>query len=508
MNRKFTTAFAAVCIAAALGAATFVAYRILAQNAAGREAAKVDFEGLRSVLAYVKSPSDLADPSLRARLASRYEASPGLLLVDVYERGTGDRWRIPAESPYLDEAGRSGGTPRSSYPPASTLLLSAPLKGDSSGKLAVDALYVSLTQASAFGAFRDALIGLGTFLAVAALVLAAATGSAGRRRPEPSFDFSKDATSGGASEPSAVASASAIREKRVMDKPAAEKAAREESFAAEWSAEEKAAAAAQYQFETLEAEEERGDILPPPEDEEFDIPVMDMGLVVKSAPEELPAVGEASEAATPDAQAAASSSDDAAPRGARAVASPDDRGEARKAADPAGLYSPSSGLGWESYMKERLDAEISRSASFEQDLSLLAFCYDGLTSHDEAYASIGKLIKEYFSFRDLVFERGDDGFSIILPNIDSSHAIRMAEEFNKKLVFLAEGDFAELELLPIYMGISSRAGRLVDAGRLIEEASTALERARYAKETHIVAFRPDPDKYRRFLASKTTSQSS
>jgi GGDEF domain-containing protein len=153
-------------------------------------------------------------------------------------------------------------------------------------------------------------------------------------------------------------------------------------------------------------------------------------------------------------------------------------------------------------MKERLDAEISRSASFEQDLSLLVLCYDGLTSQDGEYREIAKAIKAFFSFRDLAFERGDDGFAIILPNIDSSHALRMAEEFNKKLVFLAEGDFAELELLPIYMGISSRAGRLVDANRLMGEASTALDRARYEKDTRIVAFRPDPDKYRQFLAAK------
>jgi GGDEF domain-containing protein len=158
-------------------------------------------------------------------------------------------------------------------------------------------------------------------------------------------------------------------------------------------------------------------------------------------------------------------------------------------------------------MKERLDAEIARSASFEQDLSLLVFCYDDLTSHDEAYGSIGKVITEFFSFRDLAFERGDDGFSVILPNIDSPHALRMAEEFIKKLVFLAGGDFAELELLPIYIGISSRAGRLVDAGRLIEEAATALDRARYEKDSHIVAFRPDPDKYRNFLASRGAGQS-
>jgi GGDEF domain-containing protein len=440
MNRKFATIFAVVCIVAALGAAVAVAYRILAQDAAGREAAKADFEGLRSVLAYVKSSSDLAEPGLRARLASRYEASPGLLLVDVYERGAGDRWRMPANSPYLGSESKPGSGPESNYPPASTILLSAPLKGDSSGKLAVDALYTSLPQSSAFETFRDALIGLGAFLALAALVLAAASGKEGVRTLEPIPSFAEDT----AAEDSAVAA-------------------------------DLAAAAAHYQFETLGSEKEESGAL---REEEFDIPVMDSGLAVKSAPENLPM-------------------EEARPPRAPAPTSPEMSGEA-----PSGLYSPSSGLGWESYMKERLDAEISRSASFEQDLSLLVFCYDDLTSHDEAYRSIGKVIKEFFSFRDLAFERGDDGFSVILPNIDSPHALRMAEEFNKKLVFLAEGDYAELELLPIYIGISSRAGRLVDAGRLIEETATALDRARYEKDSHIVAFRPDPDKYRNFLASK------
>jgi len=170
--------------------------------------------------------------------------------------------------------------------------------------------------------------------------------------------------------------------------------------------------------------------------------------------------------------------------------------------EPAGLYSPSSGLGWESYMKDRLDAEISRSASFEQDLSLLVICYDGLTSQDANYEAIGDSIERFFSFRDLSFERGDDGFSVILPNIDSSHALRMAEEFYKKLVFLADGDFAELDLLPLFMGISPRSGRLVCAVRMTEEADAALEKARYEKDSRIVAFKPDPDKYRLFLASK------
>jgi GGDEF domain-containing protein len=454
MNRRFVAAFAAVCIVAALAAAASVAYRVLAGDSTGRTAAKADFEGLVSVLAYVKSSSDLADPGLRARLASRYEANPSLLLVEVYELGAGDRWRIPADSPYLSSLRAEGGLPRPAYPPRSTILLSSPLKGDSSGTMAVDALYTSLTQISAFEAFRDAMIGLAAFLALAALFLAIVSGSdmAGLV-PRPGL----------AGEPPS---------------PAHRRGAAASSGA------ELAAAAAEYQFETLsaaDAEREKGPStgiavkeLALPAEEDFDIPVM---------MEEPAAV----------AAHAAPSSD---------VDEPSAPGPRECGDEPAGLYSPASGLGWESYMKDRLDAEISRSASFEQDLSLLVICHDGLTSQDTNYAAFGDSIERFFSFRDLAFERGDDGFSVILPNIDSSHALRMAEEFYKKLVFLAEGDFAELDLLPLFMGISSRSGRLVDAVRMIEEADAALEKARYEKDSRIVAFKPDPDKYRLFLASK------
>ena len=441
MNRKFVVAFAAVCIAVSLGAAFSVAYRILAGDAAGKRAAKADFEGLRSVLAYVRSPSDLADASLRARLASRYEASPNLLLVDVYERGSGDSWRIPVDSPYLPGARAASALPEPVYPLISTILLSSPLKGDTSGRMAVDALYTSLSQFAAFSAFRDAFIALASFLALAALVLALVSAWGG----------------------TALSQAAAVGAQGNISRAALDMAA----------------AGAQYQYETLVAakREQRaavsGDEAKDPAalDSDFDIPI-----ISDSAAEQ-----------------------DSAALGVDQAAS---AGDGSGACGPEGLYSPNSGLGWESYLDDRLDAEISRSASFEQDLSLLVISYEGLDSSNKHYAAIGSAIQKFFSFRDLAFERGEDGFSVILPNIDSSHALRMAEEFLKKLVFAAGGDFAELDRLPIYMGISSRSGRLVDSPRLVEEASAAMEKARAEKDTHIVAFRPDPDKYRLYLASK------
>jgi hypothetical protein len=52
------------------------------------------------------------------------------------------------------------------------------------------------------------------------------------------------------------------------------------------------------------------------------------------------------------------------------------------------------------------------------------------------------------------------------------------------------------------MGLSARAGRLVEASRLLGEAAIALDRAKAEGDAKIVAFKPDPDKYRLYLASK------
>jgi hypothetical protein len=444
MNRRFVTAFAIVCIVAAFAAAASVVYRVLAADGAGRKAALADFEGLKSVLAGIGRASDLADPGLRARLASRYEANPGLLLVDVYERGSGDRWRIPAYSPYLPSLGTGGSLPQPVYPPTSTMLLSSPLKGDSSGSLAVDALYTNLTQVSVFDAFRDAFIALASFLALAALTLAAIMGRDGLRA-------------------GSVLAAGAETGAR------GPKAARAPERAA---SAELAAAAAEYQYETLaeEAAEKAQ--------------AASRGIAVKIDSSSV-------EGEDPDLPVLAEKAADSPPS------------DACDECGPTGLYSPASGLGWESYMKDRLGAELSRSASFEQDLSLLEIRYEGLGPQDPNYSVIGDAIGIFFSFKDLCFERGEDGFSAILPNLDSDHALRMAQEFYKKLAFLAGGRFAELEQLPLFMGISSRGGRLIDAHRMIEEADAALEKASGERHSRIVAFKPDPDKYRSFLASNS-----
>ena len=168
---------------------------------------------------------------------------------------------------------------------------------------------------------------------------------------------------------------------------------------------------------------------------------------------------------------------------------------------PKGLYSPESGLGWEEYLAERLNAELSRAASFEQDLVLLEVSHEGIARKSSVYGLVTKTLLEFFNFRDLAFEQGSSGFAVILPNIDSDHGLRLAEEFLKKITELLRKEGSQ-DYLKLFMGLSSRSGRLVDAALLVTEAGSALKKAKAEADSRIVAFKADPNKYRAFVAAR------
>ncbi|HUW41301.1 MAG TPA: hypothetical protein VMV90_09835 [Rectinemataceae bacterium] len=423
MNRRFLAVLAATSIAVALLSALSVAYRVYEAGAAGRKVAAVDFETLRYSLSRVRTASDLGDPVLRARLMAQYRASPDLLLAAVYERGAGLRWRIPAYSPYLPAKENVLPSPQVAYSPLSSVLLSAPLPGDPSGMLAVDALYRTVDQGTVFLAFRDALLALAIYIALAAVAIAVAAALASTR----SLDV-EDLDESLSSRMAAAAAEGDAAGETVMGLGDPE---------------------AEGLGESGPAREASGYASSPKE--EFDIPDI------------------------------ASSSEDKAEE------------------KPNGLFSPRSSLGWESYLESRLDAELQRSASFEQDLSLLLIrCGDLHGEVSPHYKAIADALAEFFTFRDLAFERGEAGFSVILPNIDAEHALRMAEEFLKKLDAHIEG----IEAPSVTMGLSSRTGRLVDSVRMLGEATAALDKAKTEGGSRIVAFRPDPEKYRLYLSSK------
>jgi hypothetical protein len=440
MNKKAANTFLIVSLAVSILSVAGAAFSLSIYAQDGKKRASANFQRLDALLGQVHRAEDLNEPSVRSSLAQFYRDSPSLLLISVYERGKGVMWRLPARSDYLPSAENTAAIPEPSYPPRSALLYSAPLRGDSSGRLAVDALYVNLSQGRVFAILRDLCLGLSAYLALACIVLfIASLRERGRGREEEKGDEGE--TTGEAE----TASGWPDLAEGPRDVPAFNSAL----------------------------------------DEEFTVPDL------------------SDETFAPPPSA---STDSPSPK--ETVVAPSALPETAEAAlggglhQESGLFSPLSGLGWESYLADRLEAEISRSASFEQDLSFLLISFEGTAPEKPEYRATAAAIAEFFSFKDLAFERGPDGFAVILPNIDADHALRMADEFLKKLSTKLAATRDPLDYLPVFMGISSRSGRLVDSTRIGREAEAALKKAREEQDSHIVAFKPDPDKYRLYLASK------
>lgn len=156
------------------------------------------------------------------------------------------------------------------------------------------------------------------------------------------------------------------------------------------------------------------------------------------------------------------------------------------------LYSPRSGLCWEDFLTDRLTNELKRSASFEQELSLAIV--DCGPVETEAYRHLADEFSRIFPMRDMTFEFDVTSFALILPNTPLLGAIDQLKDFLDKI----ENEKG----VSLFAGLSSRSGRLIEGELLIKEASIALKRAKNDMESNIIGFRPDPGKFREYLAKK------
>ncbi len=132
----------------------------------------------------------------------------------------------------------------------------------------------------------------------------------------------------------------------------------------------------------------------------------------------------------------------------------------------------------------RLELELERAASFNQDLSLLIF--SGKSDTEEN-------IRNSYTYEDLVFPLENGNVAVIEINKDLDTSLSLTEGFVKKRI---ETNGSR----DLRVGIASRNGRLISAGRLFNEGENALEKT--DAEKNIVAFRSDPEKYREYLKSR------
>ncbi|MHB9293438.1 hypothetical protein Holit_02560 [Hollandina sp. SP2] len=159
-------------------------------------------------------------------------------------------------------------------------------------------------------------------------------------------------------------------------------------------------------------------------------------------------------------------------------------------------------IGDESAIRDRLASELHHCAFFEQDMVFMIMALKGKTQPDTLYPLLIDEVLRFFILPDLIFEKKPWGIALILPDITLDQGLAKSGEFHQHILG-KHPEFVQTKE-SLYIGMSSRAGRFINAERLMLEAGQALEKAREDASAPIVAFRSDPEKYRAFMASQNT----
>ncbi len=146
------------------------------------------------------------------------------------------------------------------------------------------------------------------------------------------------------------------------------------------------------------------------------------------------------------------------------------------------LYSPRTDVCWESFLDDRLPQELDRASSENEDLSFV-YLRDQSVQNDGDFKEFSQALTRDFPYRDMIFEWGDQGFAMILPNSD------LVETLEKLDLFINDQPERDIRI-----GATSRNGRLLDKDQLIGEAAAAIRRTSH--DNKIVGFRADPERYR------------
>ena len=161
---------------------------------------------------------------------------------------------------------------------------------------------------------------------------------------------------------------------------------------------------------------------------------------------------------------------------------------------PEGLFSPQTGLGWEQYLKPRLENELNRAISSEVDLALFLIKIPCIEKSSSVFKEISDYLIVQFQFKDLLFEYKEDSIAAIKINTDVDQALSFAEKLQADINEILK-DYPS----KCYIGISTRTVRMMSAERLLKETDEALIHAQEDDDCQIIAFRADAIKYRQFM---------
>lgn len=141
---------------------------------------------------------------------------------------------------------------------------------------------------------------------------------------------------------------------------------------------------------------------------------------------------------------------------------------------------------------EELTTAITETAVAEEDLTLMLIHATDI-SHDQ---QIIHLLRATLDRIHKIFIFNKDTLGLIIFYAPLDQAMQIASTLYDEIHALLK-DHARTSL---GVGLTTRAGRLIPAPRMIEEAAAAISKATEEGCDPIVAFRVNPDKYRRCLA--------
>ena len=94
----------------------------------------------------------------------------------------------------------------------------------------------------------------------------------------------------------------------------------------------------------------------------------------------------------------------------------------------------------------------------------------------------------------MLFEYKEDCIVAIKISMSLDDAITFADKLHS--------DIEDITADTCYIGISTRTIRIISGERLLQEAEEALNHAQEEKDTPIIAFRANAEKYRQYLEQK------
>jgi len=153
---------------------------------------------------------------------------------------------------------------------------------------------------------------------------------------------------------------------------------------------------------------------------------------------------------------------------------------------------------WREYLEPRLEIELSRAESSDLDLALARLKLDNAQRDARlslVIAELTRLIRESFPLHDMIFESGDDSCTLLLPDTEIDAAVHALEVLRKKIGATP----LEGRSRTVSIGVSSRAGRLIDGRTLLDEAEVSLDKATREGGNQVIGFRADAARFRETL---------